>query len=132
MRYRRAQAKGGTFLFTVNLADRSSDSLVVHIDRLRVALKAVRSNHAFEAIAMVVMPDHLHAIWQLPDGDVDCPMRWSLIKANFSRSLVEAESIGSSRAHKRERGIWQRRYWEHQIRDDDDLPKHVDYIHYNR
>lgn len=80
---------------------------------------------------MVVLPDHLHAIWRLPDGDADFPTRWALIKAGFSRGLPKTEAIRASRSGKRERGIWQRRYWEHQIRDDDDLARHVAYVHFN-
>jgi len=131
MRYRRAFAEGGTYFFTVNLADRSSDLLVTRIDNLRAAFNNVRADHPFETVAMVVMPDHLHAIWQLPDGDANYPIRWSLIKGAFSRALPNTENIREARAHKRERGIWQRRYWEHLIRDDDDLRRHVDYIHFN-
>ena len=75
---------------------------------------------------MVILPEHLHAIWTLPPGDADYPNRWSLIKSGFSRALPQTEAIGDSRRSKRERGIWQRRYWEHQIRDDADLQAHVD------
>jgi len=132
MYYRRAQAPGGTFFFTVNLLDRKSDLLVREIKVLRQSFRWVRERHPFTIVAMVVMPDHLHAIWQLPEGDGDYAMRWGLIKAAFSRALPRVnETIGSSRHAKRERGIWQRRYWEHQIRDEEDLMRHVDYIHYN-
>ena len=131
MRYRRSNTEGGTFFFTVNLADRSSDLLVRHANILRTVMHNVKRNHPFDIIAMVVLPDHLHAIWMLPNGDQDYPVRWSLIKAGFSRALAKTERINTSRQHKRERGIWQRRYWEHQIRDDLDLSRHVDYIHIN-
>ena len=131
MRYRRATTSGACWFFTVNLADRKQDLLVRHIDLLREVLRHVKQQHPFEIIAMVVMPDHLHAIWQLPPGDSNYPMRWSLIKAGFSRSLAKTERIRESRLRKRERGIWQRRYWEHLIRDDKDLQAHVDYIHFN-
>jgi putative transposase len=131
MRYRRSQSAGGTFFFTVNLADRSSDLLVRHMDELRAVLAHVKRAHPFALVAMVALPEHLHAIWRLPPGDTDFPMRWSLIKAGFSRRMEKAERIGASHGTKRERGIWQRRYWEHQIRDDADLARHVDYIHYN-
>ena len=131
MRYRRAQAPGGTFFFTVALADRKSDLLVSHIDALRTATRNVRVRHPFEIVAMVVLPDHLHAVWQLPEGDGDYAKRGSLIKANFSRALPKHEHVNNSRLSKRERGIWQRRYWEHQIRDEHDLQAHVDYIHHN-
>ena len=131
MRYRRALVAGGTYFFTVNLADRSTDTLVRHIEDLREVLDKVKKTHPFALVAMAVMPEHLHAIWQLPACDTDYPMRWSLIKAGFSRRLKTDERIYPSRNAKRERGIWQRRYWEHLIRDDGDLARHVDYIHYN-
>lgn len=131
MRYRRSLAAGGTFFFTVNLADRRGDLLVANIEALRAAMRSVRQRHPFEIVAMVVLPNHMHAIWRLPDGDANYPVRWSLIKAGFSRSLPKTEAIHGGRARKRERGIWQRRYWEHQIRNDDDLARHVDYVHFN-
>jgi putative transposase len=81
--------------------------------------------------AIVILPDHLHAVWTLPDGDRDFALRWRLIKAAFSRGLSAGERISASRARKAERGIWQRRYWEHTLRDDDDLARHIDYIHFN-
>jgi len=131
MRYRRANAAGGTYFFTVNLAERHADTLTRHVDVLREVMDRVKESHPFSIVAMVVLPDHLHAIWRMPEGDADYPMRWSLLKAGFSRQLNRGERICQSRATKRERGIWQRRYWEHQIRDDADLARHLDYIHYN-
>ncbi len=131
MRYRRADAAGGTYFFTVNLAERNSDILVRHMDGLREVIKKVKEDHPFSIVAMVILPEHLHTIWRLPSGDADYPARWSLIKAGFSRRLARTERIRASRQAKRERGIWQRRYWEHQIRDEKDLARHVDYIHYN-
>lgn len=131
MRYRRAMASGACWFFTVNLADRQQDLLIRNIDQLREAIRHVRQQHLFEIVAMVVMPEHLHAIWQLPPDDSDYPLRWSLIKTDFSRGLAKTERIRESRHRKREHGIWQRRYWEHLIRDDRDLQAHVDYIHFN-
>ena len=84
-----------------------------------------------QTLRMAVLPEHLHAIWRLPPDDADYPLRWLLIKAGFSRRLAKGEHICASRQAKRERGIWQRRYLEHQIRDEIDLARHVDYIHYN-
>jgi putative transposase len=78
-----------------------------------------------------VLPDHLHAIWTLPEGEADFALRWRLIKAAFSRALSRREPISLSRARKSERGIWQRRYWEHTLRDDQDLARHIEYIHFN-
>jgi putative transposase len=131
MQYRRSNAAGATYFFTVNLAQRRNDLLVRHIDVLRDSINATKRAHRFAVVAMVVLPDHLHAIWRLPADDADYPMRWSLIKAGFSRRLEKTETVRASRRAKRERAIWQRRYWEHQIRDDTDLERHVDYIHYN-
>jgi putative transposase len=131
MRYRRAVADGATWFFTVNLAERKRDLLVRHIDELRNAVRKVKAGHPFEIVAMVVLPDHLHAIWTLPPQDHDYSLRWALIKGLFSRSLPKNEWICESRIRKRERGIWQRRFWEHQIHDEFDLQKHVDYIHIN-
>jgi len=113
MRYRRADAAGGTYFFTVNLAERRSDLLVRHIDDLRAAMKTVKDAHPFAILTMVVLPEHLHAIWRLPPDDADYPLHWSLIKAGVSRRLAKGEHIRASRQAKRERGIWQRRYWEH-------------------
>jgi len=129
--YTRALIPGGTFFFTVNLADRSGTLLTGHIVELRESVRKVRDAHPFHIDAMVVLPDHLHAIWTLPPNDMDYPTRWALIKAGFSRSLPKIERINPSRTRKGERGIWQRRYWEHQIRDETDYARHVDYIHYN-
>ena len=91
----------------------------------------VKESYPFSIVAMVVLPDHLHAIWRLPVGDAAYPMRWSLLKAEFSRRQERGERASLSRAAKRERGIWQRRYWEHQIRDESDLARHMEYIHFN-
>ena len=126
--YRRA--KGNTFFFTVVLADRSSALLVDQIDRLRSIYRSVVERRPFETVAICILPDHLHAIWALPENDLDFPSRWNLIKGSFSRGLEAAER-SSSKLKKREKGIWQRRYWEHAIRDDADLERHVDYIHFN-
>ena len=131
MRYRRAWVPGGSYFFTVTLADRSQSLLTEHIATLRCSLRGVLQTHPFAIKAMVVLPDHLHCIWQLPEGDVDYPTRLALLKSSFSRQLNRGESISLSRHLKRERGIRQRRYWEHCIRDADDLQRHTDYIHFN-
>jgi putative transposase len=129
--YRRAKLKGGAFFFTVALADRSGDLLIRHVDRLRRMYRSVQARHPFETIAICILPDHIHAIWALPEGDADFPLRWSLIKSAFSRGLAHEGRRTASKVAKRERGLWQRRYWEHAIRGDADLARHVDYIHFN-
>ena len=130
-RYRRAKIKGATFFFTVALADRSGDLLTGHVDLLRRAYGSVQERYPFETIAICILPDHLHAVWSLPAEDADFSKRWSLIKGGFSRGLPAAPSRSPSKVAKREKGVWQRRYWEHVIRDDADLARHVDYIHFN-
>jgi len=130
-RYRRANIEGGTLFFTVTLADRSSDVLVRHIDHLRHIYLSVQQRWAFETVAICVLPDHIHAIWQLPPSDCNFSVRWSLIKRGFSRGLPVDPDRTPSKIAKRERGLWQRRFWEHAIRDDADLQRHIDYIHFN-
>jgi putative transposase len=131
-RYIRARIEGGTYFFTANLAQRGDNSLLVdRIDALRDAFRSTRRVHPFIIDAIVVLPEHLHAIWTLPPGDSDFSTRWSLIKARFSRAIESAEHVSKSRLRRRERGVWQRRFHEHVIRDETDLAQHIDYIHWN-
>ncbi len=129
--YRRNRVPGACYFFTANLADRSQSLLVDHVDSLRSAFRYTLDRHPFTVDAMVVLPDHLHAVWTLPDGDGDFALRWRLIKTVFSRAIPRTERLSSSREAKGERGIWQRRYWEHTIREEADFSRHVDYIHIN-
>ena len=101
------------------------------IDLLRAAFRSVRERHPFTLDAVVVLPDHLHAVWTLPEGDADFALRRRLIKTMFSRGLLSGERISPSRMRKGERGIWQRRYWEHTIRDPGDFARHFDYVRFN-
>ncbi len=130
--YRRAKIQGATYFFTVNGAERSGNHLLVDpIDLLRQIFRKVKNEHPFEIDAIVVLPEHLHCIWTLPSGDADYPTRWGLIKAGFSRAIPVGERRSMSRINRGERGIWQRRYWEHLIHDDQDFERHADYIHWN-
>jgi putative transposase len=129
--YRRNFLAGGCFFFTVNLEDRRLRLLTQHLGLLRQAFRYVRRHHPFAIDAIVILPDNLHAIWTLPEDDADFAMRWRLIKSEFSRGLSGGEPISASRAAKHERGIWQRRYWEHTLRDEKDFARHADYIHFN-
>lgn len=131
MRYRRAYLPGGTYFFTVNLLERNKSLLTDNIELLKQSMRQVKRTHPFRIDALVVLPDHLHTLWTLPAGDADFSMRWRLIKSAFSRGLPQTETIGPSRYTKAERGIWQRRFWEHLIRDDSDLAHHMAYIHFN-
>jgi putative transposase len=129
--YRRARVPGGCYFFTVALASRQSNLLTNHIDSLRKGLRLVRQRHPFSIDAMVVLPDHLHCVWTLPEGDTDYSGRWRLIKSAFSRNIATGERRSQSRMIRGERGIWQRRFWEHVIRDDEDFANHVAYVHIN-
>ena len=113
--YRRNLVAGGTHFFTVNLVDRRFPLLTDNIDLLRTAFRYTRHRHPFTIDAIVVLPDHLHALWTLPVGDSDFATRWRLIKTKFSRGLRTTERISASRSSKGERGIWQRRFWEHTV-----------------
>ncbi len=123
---------GGTYFFTVNLLQRQqADLLVRHINALRTTVRAVRRRLPFEIHGWVVLPDHIHCLITLPPGDADFPLRWRLIKGDFSRMIAPLEWRSQSRQQRGERGIWQRRYWEHLIRDERDFAAHMDYIHIN-
>ena len=129
--YRRSLVPGGTYFFTVTLIDRSSTLLIDRIGDLREAFRKVKKKRPFNIDSIVILPDHLHSIWSLPRSDVDYAMRWREIKSEFSRHIPPGEFRSKGRINKKERGIWQRRYWEHCIRDEQDLNVHMDYIHYN-
>jgi putative transposase len=129
--YIRDRTDGATYFFTLNLLNRQSELLIQHINELRIAYRKTQHTMPFTLDAMVVLPEHLHMLMTLPEGDQDYPKRISCLKGLFSRQIPRSESVNESRTHKGERGIWQRRYWEHRIRDALDFQRHVDYIHYN-
>ena len=129
--YRRYRLDGGTYFFTANLAERQRSLLTERIDSLRDAFRVVKNAHPFVIDAVVVLPEHLHTIWTLPQGDDDFSLRWRQIKSAFSRAIEKDEQISNSRLRKQERGVWQRRFWEHAIRDEEDFNRHIDYIHIN-
>jgi putative transposase len=128
--YRRNLVPGGTYFFTVTLADRSSTILVDRIDALRSAFRITRRERPFLLDAVVILPEHLHAILTLPLGDVDYSGRWRRIKGSFSSQLI-ASGVATKHYRNGELALWQRRFWEHTVRDDGDFERHVDYIHYN-
>ncbi len=130
VRYRRNFVPGGTYFFTVAVADRRSRVLVEHIGALRDAFRVTRRERPFTMDAIVILPDHLHAIFTLPLDDLDFPGRWRRIKGCFSSELLRA-GIKLKRAPNGELALWQRRFWEHTIRDESDFARHVDYIHFN-
>lgn len=129
--YRRVWIPGGSYFFTLVLADRRSCLLVKHVELFRSALAGTCAAQPFRIDAVVILPDHLHMVCTLPGGDADYATRIARMKAGFSRGLARAEHVSASRLRRRERGVWQRRYWEHVIRDEADMRAHVDYVHYN-
>ena len=133
MDYRRAWHAGGTYLFTVNLLNRhQNDLLTRHIEALRgVVAASVQKRHPFSIHAWVVLPEYLHAVIELPAHDADFATRWRLIKSDFSKAIPPIEPRSNIRLKCGERGIWQRRYCEHLIRDEADYQAHVDYVHIN-
>ena len=128
--YRRSQTTGATYFFTVNLKNRKEKYLTNHVEQLRESFRAVKLQYPFIVDAIVILPDHLHTIWTLPSEDANYPARWKAVKSRFTRLLIK-EGLSLNKNKKGEYNLWQRRYWEHQIRDDLDLQRHVEYIHYN-
>lgn len=134
MQYRRSQAQGATFFFTVITYNRKR--ILCHkanVALIKEAFQYVIKQHPFRMRAFVLLPDHIHGIWTLPENDNAFSMRWRLIKSYFSRRCKSEykKFQSTSRQSKGEQGIWQRRFWEHQIRNEIDFTKHVEYIHFN-
>ena len=119
---------GGTYFFTVRLQDARSDLLVRHIDLLRDATRLCRKSWPFTIPAAVVLPSQLHMIWALPDGDAEVSKRWRIIKSGFSRHIPAPAHLPESHARRGDKGIWQRGFWEHLIRDRDDFERHAHLI----
>lgn len=135
-RYRRSLTTGATFFFTVTSYRRRP--ILAHAEvreALREAIEHVRTTMPFTIDAWVLLPDHLHAIWTLPPDDAAFGKRWGMIKAHVSKNcahLIDTQIVRSaSRVSRRESDFWQRRFWEHQLRDERDYERHVDYLHYN-
>lgn len=133
--YRRAKINGGTYFFTQVTHQRQpwmcSDAARL---LLREAINHVRQKYPFSIDALVLLPDHLHCIWTLPDDDYDFGIRWRLIKTYVTKhgqDLGVGSRINASRQRRQEGNLWQRRFWEHAIRDEEDYVSHCDYIHYN-
>ncbi len=134
--FRRAFLPGGTFFFTV-VTEGRAPILTDRIARdcLRQAMRDANRRWPLTIDALVLLPDHLHALWTLPPGDADFSTRWSFIKGAFARGWLKVggreRAVSTSRLKSRRRGVWQRRFWEHTIRDEQDFERHCDYIHYN-
>lgn len=129
--YRRARVAGGCYFLTLTLQDRSSDLLVRYATQLRLCLRAVQTQMPFRLPALVVLPDHLHMLMMLPADDADFSTRVRKLKREFIAALRQEAGIRVQTNAKGEANIWQRRFWEHLIRDEQDYHHHVDYIHIN-
>ena len=134
--YRRAYSPGGTFFFTVVAHERQP--FLCDADartHLRGVMREAQRRWPFDIQALVLLPDHLHTIWTLPEGDSDFSRRWGWIKKTFTQRWItgehEAGDVSESKSRRRRRGVWQVRFWEHQIRDERDMKAHFDYVHYN-
>jgi REP-associated tyrosine transposase len=130
VRYRRNFIAGGTYFFTATLADRTSSALIDHIGALRAAVRATRAAHPFAIDGVVVLPEHLHVVFTLPAGDANFSIRLSLMKRRFTEAVARA-GVRIPRRPNGEHALWQRRFWEHTIRDERDFERHIDYIHFN-
>ncbi len=134
--YRRAKTKGGTYFFTV-VTYRRQNILCDEVVRnaFRIGIQNTRTTNPFTIDAWVLLPDHLHCIWTLPHNDANFGVRWAMIKRHVTKTcgpvLYRDEWMTQSKRRRKESTIWQRRFWEHQIRDEQDHENHVDYIHYN-
>lgn len=130
--YQRDKIKGGTYFITVVLQDRRCDFLVRYIDEFRAAFRETLSHYPFETIAITVLPDHFHLILKLPEHQDNYSRIIQVLKANFTKRLPEnCRQPNRSQQRKGEAGIWQRRFWEHRIRDERDLNQHIDYTYFN-
>jgi putative transposase len=134
MEYHRARIEGATYFFTVVTYQRRRLLCTPeNVELLRQVFREIMRRHPFQIDAFVLLPDHLHCLWTLPQKDSDFSTRWRLIKSSFSRGCKEEYKVqrSTSRQKKQEQSIWQRRFWEHWIRDEEDFARHVEYIHYN-
>jgi putative transposase len=129
--YRRAFVPGGCWFFTVNQLDRTRMLLTDEIGALREATRWTQERYPVHIDAFVVLPDHLHAVWTLPPDDADFSVRWRMTKTRFALSIPKGETLSAVQRAKGERGIWQRRYWEHVIRDERDYARHIEYCYIN-
>ncbi|MEP4197394.1 MAG: transposase [Aliishimia sp.] len=127
--YTRYKQPGGTYFFTARLHDPSSDLLIREVGHLRAATRATKARYPFSIDAIVILPSAIHTIWTLPEGDADYSTRWSMLKALFSKGLPLPENRTQTQIKRNEKGIWQRRFWEHLIRDEDDFATHMSYVH---
>lgn len=134
--YRRVRVEGGTYFFTVVTYHRHPILISkAAMKFLHAAWSETQARFPFTTMAICLLPDHLHCIWKLPDGDTDYSLRWNMVKGLFSKRYIKefgpVEQLNALQHKRREAAIWQRRFWEHTILDDDDLETHIDYIHYN-
>ncbi len=127
--YRRARTSGGSYFFTLALQDRTSSLLIKHIHSVTTAFRQTRTHNLFITLAIVILPEHLHVLWQLPPHDCDYSKRWRQIKTYFTQAVIKQGVVLNKNA-RGEYNLWQQRFWEHQIRDARDLEQHINYSPY--
>ncbi len=128
--YRRLYVPGGTYAFVVTLQDRRQDYLVRFIDDFWQSYSLIQKELPFETLAITIMPDHLHTVWRLPEGEDDFSTRWKKIKTGFTKAIKHKIELPPANA-RGERAIWQKRFWEHLIRDEEDFDAQINYVHFN-
>ena len=128
--YRRDYTKGGVYFFTVTLKNRRANYLTQYINILGDAFRFVRNKYAYSTLAITILPDHIHVIWELPQGDSNYSLRWRLIKKHVTQELLK-QQVPLTKDSRGAYNLWQNRFWEHLIRNEHDLQKHIDYIHFN-
>ncbi len=128
--YRRSFIKGASYFFTLTLNDRTKTYLTDYINDLKAAMQIVKKTRPYHTQALVILPEHLHAIWKLPENDSDYATRWRLIKRTFTK-MLKKHGLPLKNNDRGACNIWQSRYWEHTIRDERDLENHINYIHFN-
>jgi putative transposase len=130
VQYRRNHDINGLYFFTITLKNRNSTLLTDHIDLLRKSFQRVQTENIYQTKAIVILPDHIHAIWKMPDGEKNYSLRWRKIKSYFTHSVVRS-GLPISKNSRGDFNIWQRRFWEHTICNENDYENHINYIHYN-
>jgi putative transposase len=130
VKYRRVFIEEGTYFFTITLKNRQSDFLTRYVENFKTAYRGVKKTRPFKTLAYVILPEHCHLIWKLPEDDFDYAGRWREIKKGFTKALL-GKGINFQKNNHNEYDLWQRRYWEQTIRDEKDLENHINYIHFN-
>jgi putative transposase len=130
VQYRRNYQAGVLYFFTVTLKNRNATLLTDYIDQLKKSLQRAQKERFYETKAIVILPDHIHAIWKMPEADQNYSLHWRKIKSYFTHAL-SVQGVPIAKNKRGEFNLWQTRFWEHTITNENDLENHINYIHYN-